>query len=323
MGEAIVLLAEYAKSCRSLPSFGEPTGRKERCPMNTQLTITTSSSELNTAHPGQRIAREALTRIDAGSVYYLTEVGEILQMKSKTTLDKHFARILSVIKGDTHIDVIRGCLRHYTDAQLDHWLKNLEIAGALKVRPSDFIPVLSAPNVGLPRREYEAALTDTDVLRIDVGALLGASALKTNSAYLAEERLQNRAPVRKPPREIAVLLVEDDPEQAELASRQLGVAGYQVRVADSHLAFLAALRDHGVPDAILLDVQLPDGDGFDLLNYVRHDSRLALVPVIMFTAQGDLQQIRMGLALGADGYLPKPYSKSTLIDTLRRVLKHS
>jgi len=291
--------------------------------MNAQLGIPTSTPQIDAAHAKQKIACEAPTGVDAGGVYYLTEVGEKLRTKSKSTLDKHFVRILSVIEGDTHIDVIRGCLRHYTDTQLNDWLQKLEIAGALKTRPSGFIPVLKATSLGLPRRECEAVITDTDVLRFDVGALLATGTLKTNSAYLAEERLQNRAPVEKPAREIAVLLVEDDPEQAELASRQLGLAGYQVRVAKSRWAFLAVLRDQGVPDVILLDIQLPDGDGFNLLTYVRHDTRLALVPVIMLTAQGELEQIRKGLALGADGYLPKPYSKSTLIDTLRRVLKHS
>jgi len=291
--------------------------------MEAQLSITTSTPQVSPAYTGQKIVQDAPTRTDTGSVYCLTEVGEKLRTKSKSTLDQHFARILSVIEGDTHIDVIRGCLRHYSDAQLDNWLKKLEIAGALKARPLGFIPALNATSLGLSRGDREAVITDTDVLRFDVGALLAAGSLKTNSAYLAEERLQNRAPVEKPTREITVLLVEDDSEQAELASRQLGLAGYQVCVAGSHCAFLAALRDQGVPDAILLDVQLPDCDGFDLLSYVRHDARLALVPVIMLTAQSEPGEIRKGLALGADGYLPKPYSKSTLTDTLSRVLKHS
>jgi len=207
--------------------------------------------------------------------------------------------------------------------QLDDWLKKLEIAGALKVRPSDFVLAASFPKVHLPYRDYEAALTDADVLRINAGALLGASALGANRAYLAEERLQNRARLDRPANDIAVLLVEDDRDQAELASHQLGLAGCQVRVAESQWAFLATLRDRGVPDAMFLDVELPDGNGFDLLTYARRHHRLALVPVIMLTAGGEPKHIRKGLALGADGYLPKPYSKSTLSDTPLRVLKHS
>lgn len=272
---------------------------------------------------GRNSGRAPSARADAGAVYYLTEVGEKLRIKSKATLDEHFVRILSVIEGDTHIDVIRGWLRHYTDAQLDDWLKKLEIAGALKPRPAGYVPALSFPDARGRDRDYEAALTNTDRLRIGAGTLVGEAQLKANGAYLSEERLNNRAPLAKSASEISVLLVEDDPEQAELARRRLGLSGYQVRVAGSQREFLAALRDHGVPDAFCLDVELPDGDGFDLLAYVRSHPRLALVPVLMLTAQSEPGQIRKGLVLGADGYVPKPYAKSVLTDTLRRVLKHA
>jgi CheY-like chemotaxis protein len=274
------------------------------------------------AASGRKSARAPSTRVDADNVYYLTEVGEKLRLKSKATLDEHFVRILSVIDGDTHIDVIRGWLRHYSDTQLRDWLKKLELAGALKLRPAGYVPALSFPDAAFKERDYEAALTDTDRLRIGAGTVVGEALLKAQGAYLAEERLKNRAPLAKPSSEISVLLVEDDPEQAELASRRLGLAGYQVRVADSQQGFLAALRDHGVPDAVCLDVELPDGNGFDLLAYIRSHPRLALVPVIMLTAQSEAEQIRKGLVLGADGYLPKPYAKSVLTDTLQRLLKH-
>lgn len=283
----------------------------------------TSTPKKSTPRAGRKPERTVATRDDAGNVYYLTEVGEKLRMKSKDSLDEHFVRILSIIEGDTHIDVIRGWLRHYSDAQLNHWLKKLEIAGALKLRPSDYVPALSFPDAGRRERDYEAALTDTDHLRIGAGTLVGEALLKAKGAYLAEERLKNRAPLAKPASEIWVLVVEDDPEQAELASRRLGLAGYQVRVADSERAFLAALRDHGVPDAFCLDVELPDGDGFGLLAYIRRDPRLALVPVIMLTAKSEPEEIRKGLVLGADGYVPKPYAKSVLTETLRLLLKHA
>jgi CheY-like chemotaxis protein len=283
----------------------------------------TSTPRKSTAHAGPKRESAPSARADVGAVYYLTAVGEKLQMKSKATLDEHFVRILSVIEGDTHIDVIRGWLRHYSDAQLSDWLKKLEIAGALKLRPPDYVPAPSFPDAGRKGRDYEAALTDTDLLRIGAGTVLGEALLKANGAYVSEERLKNRAPLAKASSEISVLLVEDDPEQAELASRRLGLAGYQVRMADSQRGFLADLRDHGVPDAICLDVELPDGDGFELLGYIRSHPRLALVPVILLTAQSEPEQIRKGLVLGADGYVPKPYAKSVLTDTLQRLLKHS
>lgn len=255
-------------------------------------------------------------------IYSLTDAGAKARATPSATLDKHFRRILQIIDGDTHTDVIRGWLRHHTDAQLSEWLQKLEASGLLKAQPSgsghdlDFTDAF--PRV--PR--YDAALTDTDVVRINASTIAAGTALKAHGAYLSEERLKNRTPLAKSPAEIAVLVVEDDPDQSALAERRLGLAGYQVRVADTHRAFLAALRSYGPPNALILDVELPDGDGFDILVYVRCHPRLSLLPVIMLTAKSEPEDIRKGLALGADGYIPKPYSKSLLTDALRQVLKH-
>lgn len=261
--------------------------------------------------------------MNSGNIYALTEAGAKARAASGATLDRHSRRVLQVIDGDTHIDVIRGWLRHYTNAQLADWLGKLEMSGLLIARPSgsahdlDFTDSFPA----VPR--YDAALTDTDVVRINAGTVVARAVLNAHGAYLSEERLKNRAPLAKSPAEIAVLVVEDDPDQAALAERRLGLAGYQVRVAETHTAFLTALRNHGVPNAVFLDVDLPDGNGFDILAYVRCHPRLALLPVIMLTAKDEPEDIRKGLALGADGYIPKPYSKSLLTDVLRQVLKHA
>jgi len=263
------------------------------------------------------------TRLDAESIYTLTEVGERLRRMSTATLDEHFVRILSVIDGHTHIDVIRGWLRHYTNAQLSYWLGILETAGALTVQPAGSVLDSDFPDTFHAVEHYEAALTKTDVLRINAGARGASAALEARGAYLSEERLANRTSQKRSPSEIAVLVVEDDPDQAALVERRLGLSGYQVRVAETRRAFLAVLRNRGVPDIVFLDVELPDGDGFDVLTYVRRHRQLTLLPVIMLTAKREPEDIRKGLALGADGYLPKPYSKSLLTDTLRRVLKHA
>ncbi len=241
----------------------------------------------------------------------------------RETLDKNFRRVLQVIDGETHIDVIRGWLRHYTNAQLSDWLGKLETSGLLVAQPSSSVHDLDFTDSFPAVPRYGTALTSTDVVRIDAGTVAAGAALKAHGAYLAEERLNNRAPLAKSPAEITVLIVEDDPDQAALAEQRIGLAGYQVRVANSRSAFLNALRDHGVPNAMFLDVELPDGDGFDILVYVRCHPRLSLLPVIMLTIKGAPEDIRKGLALGADGYIPKPYSKSLLADALRHVLKHA
>jgi CheY-like chemotaxis protein len=277
---------------------------------------------MNRASITSQASQGLSTRMDGEKIYSLTEAGAKARATPESTLDQHSRRILQIVDGDTHVDVIRGWLRHYTNTQLSDWLGILEIAGLLTAQPSSVGHDLNFTSSFPPIPRFDAALTDTDVLRINAGTLVAGAVLRARGAYLAEGRLKNRAPLAKSPAEITVLVVEDDPDQAALAERRLDLAGYQVRVADSHRAFLAALRDHGVPNAVFLDVELPDGDGFDILVYVRRHPLLSLLPVIMLTVKGEPEDIRKGLTLGADGYIPKPYSKSLLADALRQVLKH-
>jgi len=68
---------------------------------------------------------------------------------------------------------------------------------------------------------------------------------------------------------------------------------------------------------------LPDGNGFDILARIRSHPKLALLPVVMLTALNEPDEVRWGLALGADGYVTKPYSKSILAETIGAVLRHA
>jgi CheY-like chemotaxis protein len=257
-----------------------------------------------------------------GKIYFLTAAGLSALKTAGTGLDKHHRRVLQLITGDTHSDVICGWLRHYTNVQLTQWLGQLEKMGLLGTKTADETHDLDFTGEFPAIKPFETGLTDTEVMRIDEATLDAGVALKSRGAYLAEARLKNRAPLKKAAGEITVLIVEDDPDQAALAERRLGLAGYQIRVAATHRAFIDNLRAHGVPDVVFLDVELPDGDGFDILVYIRTHQSLALLPVIMLTAKTTPDDIRRGLRLGADGYIPKPYSKSLLSDVLRQLLRH-
>jgi DNA-binding response OmpR family regulator len=118
-----------------------------------------------------------------------------------------------------------------------------------------------------------------------------------------------------------VLLVEDDPDQRALADLRLSMAGYKVRVAGSVQAFLQSMLDDGAPDLLLLDVELPDGDGFEVLAKMRRHHAFGSLPIVLLTAKNEAADIGKGLVLGADGYVTKPYTKNILADVIRRVLK--
>jgi DNA-binding response OmpR family regulator len=75
-------------------------------------------------------------------------------------------------------------------------------------------------------------------------------------------------------------------------------------------------------DVAVFDVMLPDGNGFDLLAKLRASPEFATLPVVMLTAKTELADIHRGLALGADGYITKPYSKTQLGEVIAHVLKH-
>ena len=86
---------------------------------------------------------------------------------------------------------------------------------------------------------------------------------------------------------------------------------------------ISDLAHQPAADLVLLDVVLPDGNGFEILAGMRRHARFSLMPVIMLTALTGAEDIRRGLELGADGYITKPYSKEILVDTIRQVLRQA
>jgi DNA-binding response OmpR family regulator len=87
------------------------------------------------------------------------------------------------------------------------------------------------------------------------------------------------------------------------------------------MELLQALVDEGAPDLLLLDVILPDGDGFEVLSKMRRHPALGSMPIVMLTVRNEPGDIGRGLALGADGYITKPYTKKILTEVISRVLK--
>ena len=257
----------------------------------------------------------------AEKIYRRTRAGDAAVRSGDLAVPTDYRRILALVEGDTHENVIRGHLRHYPDELIEEWIGELEELNMLMSKPA----AAGAGEVGvvLPGAAGHAARraeVDHEVPRLERETRAAGAQLSRTGAYLAEDRVKNRDPVTKAPADTVVLIVEDDPDQLALADLRVSMAGYQVRVAESAGAMLQTLRSHGLPDVVLLDVMLPDGDGFDILSSLRHHPRAALVPVIMLTAKTDPADIRRGLALGADGYITKPYSKNVLADTIRRVL---
>jgi two-component system, OmpR family, phosphate regulon response regulator OmpR len=114
-----------------------------------------------------------------------------------------------------------------------------------------------------------------------------------------------------------ILLIEDDARLAAMVAEYLGGVGYRVEVAETGRAGLERLAREPF-DAAVLDLMLPDMDGLDVCRALRARSPL---PVLMLTARGDAADRIVGLEMGADDYLPKPFEPRELLARLRAILR--
>jgi DNA-binding response OmpR family regulator len=114
-----------------------------------------------------------------------------------------------------------------------------------------------------------------------------------------------------------ILLIEDDRRLAEMVSRYLGAAGFSVSDVGDGRTALARLGAETY-DALVLDLTLPDVDGLEVCRQLRAFSD---VPVLMLTARGDTMDRVVGLEVGADDYLPKPFEPRELLARLRAILR--
>ena len=117
-----------------------------------------------------------------------------------------------------------------------------------------------------------------------------------------------------------ILVVEDSPDIADLIVRYLQRAGYTT----DHLVSGGQVARHlrkSVPDLIVLDLMLPDVDGLQVCQALRHDATTAAIPIIMLTARADEADRIHGLELGADDYVSKPFSPKELVARVGALLR--
>ena len=246
-----------------------------------------------------------------GPRYRLTDAGRKAWESQDVAIPSDYRFILWLIDfhGQDHLE---NLVRQFPEQLLSDCLEELEELRLIKQVPlaQDIRAGTSAKNVPVFTLGQDELLT-------------ARHSLSRHGAYLAEDRLKGRPPIAKPPSEITILIVEDDPDQLALADLRVSMAGYAVRVANSQAALLKDLSEKGAPDLLLLDVMLPDGNGFEILSKLRRHRLYASLPIVMLTAKSAPADIAEGLSLGADGYVTKPYSKNILANVVKRVLEHS
>jgi CheY-like chemotaxis protein len=231
-----------------------------------------------------------------------------------------YRRILALIEVGGHVDVLRGRLRRFPDQLIEEWLKELEELKMVESHEAGELDAITFTGARLPPLP---PLSDEDRKRLVKTTVIAGATLLRSGSFLSGDRIANLKPLGKPRSETVILLVEDDPDQAALAELRLTMAGYKVHSVDRAKALSAYLRQQARPDLLLLDVMLPDGNGFDILAQLRGRPDYSTLPIVLLTAKAELTDIRNGLALGADGYITKPYSKNQLAEVILHVLKQS
>ncbi len=119
-----------------------------------------------------------------------------------------------------------------------------------------------------------------------------------------------------------ILIVDDDPQILRLVESYLSQVGYGTLTAADGEAAMHALRRER-PDLVVLDLMLPGRDGLDILRWLRADATLSATPVLLLTARVDDEDKIVGLELGADDYLTKPFNPREVVARVRALLRRA
>lgn len=128
--------------------------------------------------------------------------------------------------------------------------------------------------------------------------------------------------IPKAPAKHRIAIVEDEPDIASLVSGSLQKEGYKVDLYPTGERFIRALQKHA-PDLVLLDLMLPDADGFEICKSLRRNEAWSRIPIIIMTAKSEESDKIVGLELGADDYVTKPFSLKEMAARIKAVLRRS
>ncbi len=256
----------------------------------------------------------APAKIDEDAVYALTAKGKAELNAAGTSLSAVELELLVLLDGTSTVaQVMKRAPSHSPTAvvdALDRLSRDGLVAADVKSDEIEATGFFTRPVFPEPASATAEAASQSDV----------TLELLRRQGYVA--RIAKRA---SKPRKLAadekinILVIEDDPQLAKLLRMFLQMEGFVLGFAANRDEITAALR-LGKPDLVLLDVTLPDVDGFDVLSRMRQHPVLQAVPVIMMTGQATRGAVLKGLARGADGYITKPFDVEVIAKAVKSVL---
>ena len=242
-------------------------------------------------------------------IFELTRAGDGELRSSATSLTPQQIEVLVRFDGTLTLGQVRASLPPPSAAGFDAIFRALHDRGLLARARTDPLTLQFQADLQNLGRSVDAAEADA-----------GLALLRRAGFYVQIARSRQGAGVRPQGRPLTALLVEDEQALAHFTRSYLMLSGFQVRTAGTRAEVVAELRKPPRPDLVLLDVVLPDADGFDILLRMRQHPVLREVPVIMLTGKATREAVIQGLSAGADGYITKPFEPEALMRAVSTVL---
>ena len=252
-----------------------------------------------------------------GDVFALTVKGQNELRGSATSLAPAALEVLVLIDGVSSVDETAARTRTIEKGTLVIILDQLLLHGLIEFvtdRPAslDFVDFFQTTG---PVRPSVAAM-----VKAKKESAATTSLLQQQGYFVRIVRRANAARKPEETRMLSVLVIEDEPHLANLLKHVLTNEGFNVRTAKDRNEIVAEFRRGPRPDLVLLDVMLPDVDGFEVLQKIRQHPALETLPVVMLTAKATRDAVLNGLTGGADGYITKPFEIDVLVKAVNVVL---
>jgi CheY-like chemotaxis protein len=247
--------------------------------------------------------------MDTQDIYELTALGASELRSSATGLSATQLALLLRFDGNLALHQVQACLSPAARKSFEADFRALRERRL--VAPLELDPFAS---------RFHAELGNLAAMVGEAEADAAVHSLQRSGFFVQIARQHKDARLPAPGEPLSVLVVEDEPALARFIEAYLKLSGMKVRLAADRAEVAAALAEQPLPHLVLLDVMLPDADGFDILMRMRQHPVHKGLPVIMLTAKATRQAVIKGLVAGADGYLTKPFEPDSAMRAIHKVL---
>ncbi len=250
-------------------------------------------------------------------MYALTDKGNANLKAAGTSLSAEELQVLILIDGQATVAQVAAAARNVTPLKSNEIMRKFFADRIITTATEPSSDGLESGffSIAVPAGFFSSLSKESSA-----EAEQGVTSLNQKGYYARISQRLAAARVLKEGEQITVLVVDDDPDLLKLLRTYLKMEGYLVRTAEKRDDILVALRQLPKPDLILLDVQLPDANGFDVLVKLRQHPYMQAIPVVMLTGEDTREAVIRGLQAGADGYITKPFEPDMVVQAVKAVL---